>query len=100
MTPVSIDTIVVVAFAALLALVATLLLRTTVVSETQEVRRRLQCPLQGRPADCVLVRDVHTGRLTSVAVCSLRASDAPPCSSECAKLLEAGADLRPRPKTG
>jgi hypothetical protein len=92
------DTIVVVAFAALLALVAVLLLRTTVASETQQVTRALQCPVHDRPADCVLVRDVHTGRLTSVTECSLRPPEAPPCSAECARLLEAGADLRPRLK--
>lgn len=93
----SIDTIVVAALAGLLAVVATLLLRTRVIADTQRVPRRVQCPVRDRPADCVLVRDVHTGRLTSAAACSLWDMDAAGCSAECARLIEAGADLRPRP---
>lgn len=96
MTLVSLDGLVVVAFAALLGLVAMLLLRATIAGETQEVTRNLQCPVLDRPARCVLVRDVRSGRLTAVSLCSLRSPATAPCSADCARLLELGARLKPR----
>lgn len=89
------DAAVVIAFAVLIAVVATLLLRA-MTGDKQEVARTLQCPVLDQPARCVLVRDVRTGRLTTVSQCSLWPPGAAPCAGHCARLLEAGADLTPR----
>jgi hypothetical protein len=89
------DAIVLGGLVALLVVVAALLVRGLLAGETQEVARTVQCPVHDRPADCVLVRDVRTGRLTAVARCSLREPATAPCSAECARLIEAGAELKP-----
>lgn len=81
---------------AVLVAAAALLVRALTAGETQEVARAVQCPVHDRPADCVLVRDVRTGRLTAVARCSLREPATAACCAECARLIEAGAELKPR----
>lgn len=95
MTLAAIDALVLIAFAALLGLVVVVLIRGSAAADSQQVPRRLQCPALDLPAECVLVRDVRTGRWVGVARCSLL----PPgtrCHEECARLLEAGAELKPR----
>lgn len=95
MTPEVLDALVLAAFAALLGLVVVLLVRGSAALDVQEVRRRVRCPVRGASADCLLIRDVRTGRWTGVARCSLLPAGRR-CNQACVRLLEAGADLTPR----
>jgi hypothetical protein len=89
------DALVLAAFAALLGLVVVLLVRGATALDAQTVYRRVQCPVRRAPADCVLIRDARTGRWAGVARCSLLPAGTR-CNAACARLLEAGADLKPR----
>jgi hypothetical protein len=93
----ALDLLILLAFAALLGSAAALALRATGRLEEQRVARRLQCPVMDRAAQCVLVRDVRTGRWIGVERCSLLPDpDAPSCDKACLRLLELRATLKPR----
>ena len=83
------------AVALLLGSVAVVLFRSLVGPAVQLVSRRVQCPLLGRAADCVLVRNVRTGGWKSVAHCPLRLeSGRSACTSQCLRVLELKTAIR------
>jgi hypothetical protein len=87
-----------VVLAAVLGSAAIVLLRLLGGAEVQRVPRRLTCPLHGRPADCLLLRDVSTGRWAGVARCSLRGDRDARCGAPCLRVLDSKA--RPAPPRG
>ena len=93
------DALVLAAFVAVLAVLAWLGLRVTGVANAQRVTRRLQCPAFDRPAHCILVRDLRTGKWVGVEHCALRAGSRG-CEAECVRLLELGDTLAPREPEG
>jgi hypothetical protein len=78
-----------IAFAILLGSVAALLFRAMAGRQHPQVARRVHCPVWGRMADCLLVRDLDTGGWRRVAHCPLRAARGrAACRSQCLRVLE------------
>lgn len=94
------DDLILAAFAVLLGIAVVLVVRATALLEAVRVPRAVQCPMLDRAAQCVLVRDAHTGRWTGVVRCSLRHPPEGACGEQCVRLLELGADLKPRDSAG